>query len=194
MFKDMNITMSVTRTLLTAHALFYILVGGGLLFMPGDMMSTFFVSDREPVDPKTMDSDIEVSYGDIRSYGISLISMQVMVLGATFLDQKPVYIAALIGIIPYHATMFVLALLESHTFLIILHAAMVSIAFVLFVLVFHMAGGIAALKGLYDKLPMRKAANDSQNIGVAIEPTVSQPARPAPKGISRGLGGTGWGA
>ena len=107
---------TVPRIFTISHALLFTFIFGGMLTVPHLVLDWFYPDGKAPPDSEDLMQTI-----NHRAYGVSVLSMQVMLLIIAYLNESTLYKWAFFSLAPYHVTMLVLAILAEHTYLIVLH-------------------------------------------------------------------------
>lgn len=124
----------IARVFTVAHALFFIFVGGGILTMPHVVSEWFYPDGIQPSDNEPASGDApEIRNIIHRAYGVSLLSMQVLLLGLAYLDEKRLYFWVVFALAPYHVTMVIMSIFEEQIYLIVLHSVVLALLFITFV-------------------------------------------------------------
>jgi hypothetical protein len=140
----------IARVFTVAHALFFIFVGGGMLLTPHLVWDWLYPDGIQPSESGSGTST-DVSHITHRAYGLAILSMQVLLLGLAYLDEKRLYFWIVFALAPYHVGMLVMTIMEEQTNLIIMHSCILALLFIMWVSTtdtFMIAGRRLNLQGL----------------------------------------------
>ena len=111
------------RLFVVTHALYFIVVGGGMLVLPHEVSEFFYPNGMQPLSEIASGTgDDNIANVNVRAYGLALLAWQVLLLGIAYLNESRLYAWAILSLSPYNLGMLVLAIIEDNTFLMVLHS------------------------------------------------------------------------
>lgn len=113
----------LARIFTVTHALYFIVVGGGMLVLPHEVSEFFYPNGMQPAMEKSSGTgDDEIANVNLRAYGLAMLSWQVLLLGIAYLNEQRLYAWAILSLSPYNVGMLVMSIIEMNNFLVALHA------------------------------------------------------------------------